>query len=215
MGSSRSLKCICVVLAASALLSAALAKDKGPALPLYVLQARTVAVMIDPDAGISLSDPGANQTARKDVETALLKWGQFQLALSPTEADIVIVLRKGSGKLADATVDDPRQNRRPGSITSTDGAVAVGVQHGTPPQQPPQVLGEPQVPPPEAHPEAEIGARDDSFVVYRGHTSDPADNVPAWRYVRKDALHSHDVPAVDEFRKAVQAAAKQAAQKKP
>ena len=215
MGFSRSLKCAYLVLAASVLMPAALAKDKGPVLPLYVLQARTVAVIIDPDAGISMSDPDANQTARKDVETALLKWGQFQLALSPTAADIVIVLRKGSGKLADATVDDPRQNRRPGSITNTDGAVAVGVQHGTPPPQPGEVvLGEPQVPPPEAHPEAEIGARDDSFVVYRGHTSDPADNVPAWRYVRKDALHSHDVPAVDEFRKAVQAAAKQASQQK-
>jgi hypothetical protein len=127
-------------------------------------------VIIDPDAGISMSDPDANQTARKDVETALLKWGQFQLALSPTEADLVIVLRKGSGKLADATVNDPRQNRRPGSIINTDGAVAIGVQHGTPPQQPGQVLGEPQMLAPEAHPEAEIGARDDSFVVYQGQS---------------------------------------------
>ena len=50
MGFSRSLKCMCFVLAASALLPAALAKDKGPALPLYVLQARTVAVIIDTDS---------------------------------------------------------------------------------------------------------------------------------------------------------------------
>ena len=215
MASNRSLKCMSLVLAATALVPTAVAKDKGPVLPIYVLQARTVTVMIDPDAGMSPSDPNANQTARKDVETALLKWGQYRLALNPLEADLVVILRKGTGKLADATVNDPHQNRRPGSITSTDGAVAIGVQHGQPPPQLRDVLGEPQGTPPDVHPDAEIGNRDDSFVVYQGHTNDVPNGVPAWRYVHKDALHSHDVPAVDEFRKAVQAAAKQAAQKKP
>lgn len=215
MASSCSLKCVCLVFAATALMPAALAKDKGPVLPIYVLQARTVAVVIDPDAGRSLSDPNANETAQKDVETALLKWGRFKTELSPSEADIVIVVRKGTGKLADATVNDPRQNRRPGSITSTDGAVSVGVQHGQPPPQPGNVPAEPQMSDPELHPQAEIGNRDDSFVVYQGHTDEAANGVPAWRYVHKNALHSHDVPAVDEFRKAVEIAAKQAAQKKP
>src|ERR1700743_1384850 len=214
MASSRSVKCMSLVLAATALMPAALAKDKGPVLPIYVLQARTVTVMIDPDAGMSPSDPNANQTARKDVETALLKWGQYRLALNPLEADLVVILRKGTGKLADATVNDPHQNRRPGSITSTDGSVAIGVQHGQPPPQLRDVLGEPQGTSPDVHPDAEIGNRDDSFVVYQGHTNDVPNGVPAWRYVHKDALHSHDVPAVDEFRKAVQAAAKQAAQQK-
>jgi hypothetical protein len=204
-----------LVLAATALVPAARAKDKGPVLPLYVLQARTVTVLIDPDAGMSPSDPNANQTARKDVETALLKWGRFETVLSPAEADIVIVLRKGTGKLADATVNDPRQNRRAGSITSTDGAVGIGVQRGTPPPQPGDTQGQAQMPPPELHPEVEVGARDDSFVVYQGHTNEPGNSIVAWRYVRKNALHSHDVPAVDEFRKAVDAAAKQAAQQKP
>lgn len=215
MASNRSLKCMYLVLAATALMPAARAKDKGPVLPIYVLQARTVAVIIDTDAGRSLSDPNANETAQKDVETALLKWDQFQTVLSPAEADIVIVVRKGTGKLADATVNDPRQNRRPGSVTSTDGAISVGVQHGQPPPQSGQAPGAPQMSDPELHPQAEIGNRDDSFVVYQGHTNAPTDGVAAWRYVHKNALHSHDVPAVDEFRKAVQAAAKQAAQQKP
>ena len=215
MASSRSLKCVYLVLAATALLPAALAKDKGPVLPIYVLQARTVAVIIDTQAGRSLSDPNANETAQKDVETALLKWGRFETVLNPGDADIVIVVRKGTGKLADATVNDPRQNRRPGSITSTDGAISVGVQHGHPPRQPGDVSGEPQMSEPELHPQVEVGSRDDSFVVYPGHTNEPSNSVPGWRYVHKNALHSHDVPAVDEFRKAVQAAAKQAAQQKP
>ncbi len=141
MASSRSLKCMYLLLAATALIPAR-AKDKGPVLPIYILQARTVTVIIDTDAGLSLSDPNANETAQKDVETALLKWGRFEAVLSPAEADIVIVVRKGTGKVADATVNDPRQNRRPGSITSTDGAVSIGVQHGPPPPQP----GDPREP---------------------------------------------------------------------
>jgi len=221
MVSNRALRSTCLVLAVTALMPAALAKDKAPVLPVYILQARTVAVLIDTEAGRQLSDPNANETAQKDVEAALLKWGRFETVFSPVAADIVIVVRKATGKLADATVSDPRQNRRPGSITSTDGAIGIGVQHGPQPRQPSDISqpanvpGEPQTGGPELHPQVEAGDRDDSFVVYQGHTSDLSNSVVGWRYVHKNALHSHDVPAVDEFRKALDAAAKQAAQKKP
>ncbi len=51
------------------------AKDKTKAtLPPYVLQARTVAVVIDRTANMSIDDPQANETAQRDVEAALLKW---------------------------------------------------------------------------------------------------------------------------------------------
>src|SRR5580698_5841213 len=84
-------------------------KDK-PILPAYILNARTVAVVIDPDAGESLDNPRANQIAQKDVETALLNWGRFQPVLTTDQVDLVIVIRKGSGKIADTTISDPRQN---------------------------------------------------------------------------------------------------------
>jgi hypothetical protein len=45
------------------------------------------------------------------------------------------------------------------------------------------------------------------FVVYRTNKNDPRDaplDSPAvWRYSSRDALHSPDVPAVDEFRKVI------------
>ncbi len=54
----------------------AMAKDKPKStLPTDVLQARTVAVVIDPSAGVSLDDPRANEVAQRDVETALLNCG--------------------------------------------------------------------------------------------------------------------------------------------
>jgi hypothetical protein len=196
------------------LLTSALAKSNKPTVPRYILDAHTVAVMIDPNAGIPVSDPNANQTAQRDVEAALLKWGRFTTVLSPVDADLIIVLRKGHGKLADATIGDPRQNSRPGSVTSTDDGISVGAQHGTPPpgstgsRNPNQA-----VPPPGAHPQAEAGNVDDSFQVFEGKTgNDPSDSIAGWQWIHKNGLHSHDVPAVDEFRKAIAEAEKQATQ---
>ena len=60
------------------LLSTSLAiagNKKKPLLPAYVLKARTVAVLIDPNAGTSATSPLANKTAQEDVEKALMKWG--------------------------------------------------------------------------------------------------------------------------------------------
>ena len=47
-------------------------------LPTYVLNARSVVVLIDPTAGTSMSAPLANKTAQEDVEKALAKWGAFR-----------------------------------------------------------------------------------------------------------------------------------------
>jgi len=47
------------------------------------------------------------------------------------------------------------------------------------------------------------------FVVYEGHVDGPLDGPPAWRYMTKDALRSPNVPAVEEFRKAIEESEKQ------
>jgi hypothetical protein len=209
--------------------SLAVAKDKSKTtLPYDVLHARTVRVIIDPSAGVSLEDPRGNQVAQRDVETAFLNWGRFETILDGPNADLIIVIRRGTGKVAAGTVYDPRQNRRPGTIDPTDTGVAAGVERGQPPPYAGDLpdasqsgvngpLSDPtnrsinQSP----HPQAEIGsdAAEDSFVVYRGKTDDPLDSPPVWRYVAKDCLKPHKVLAVDEFRKVIdqteQAAAKQ------
>src|SRR5580765_3262396 len=68
-------------------------------LPPYVLKARTVVVLIDPDAGINPEAPLANKTAQEDVEKAIAKWGRLTPVLDPQTADLVITIRKGSGKI--------------------------------------------------------------------------------------------------------------------
>ena len=74
----------------------------------------------DPDAGVSLDDPQANQVARRDVETALMNWGRYQPVLDGQNADLVIVVRRGTGRWPADTVHDPRQNGRPVAIDPTD-----------------------------------------------------------------------------------------------
>ena len=200
------------LLAVSLLVTLGFAKDKKNTLPAYVLSAKTVAVIIDPNAGISIDDPRANEDAQKDVETALLNWGRFEPVLSTQMADLIIVLRKGNGRMMNQTVPDARQNDRAGVIMPSDNGVSMGGQHGPQPGISGPGMGSGKQPP---SPQTEIGQPDDSFVVYKGGDEKPLDTPAAWRYVGADGLSPHSVPAVAAFRKAVENAEKAAAAKKP
>jgi hypothetical protein len=182
-------------------------KDKKkPILPAYVLTARTVTVIIDPQAGISVDDPRANEIARKDVETALLKWGRFDVRMDGQGVDLVIVIRKGHGRAVEPTISNPRQNNPAGSIDPYDNGIGIGAQHGRAPDSPvPTSAG--QTP----HPQIEAGSTQDYFAVYRGDIEKPLDAPAAWRCIATDALQSPSVPAVDRFRKVIADAEKAAA----
>ena len=188
----------------------AFAKNSKPMMPQYILNAHTVAIIIDPNAGISPDDPNANQTARQDVEHALLKWGRFTTVLDPAGADLVIVLRRSHGRLAETTISDPRQNTRIGDVSHTDNGISVGVPIGSPRGTNPPGTGNP-VPNNSAHPQIEAGNTADSFQVFEGNHQFDEDGIPGWEWIQKNGLHPHDVPAVDEFRKALAEAEKQAA----
>jgi hypothetical protein len=194
-----------------------LAKSKDKVLPPYILQAHTVAVIVDPAAGVDPEDPQANRIAQHDVETALMNWGRFQRVMGPEGADLIIVIRKGHGRLVDATISDPTQNNRPGAINTTDNGMSVGAQN--PNRQPnmgdPNGAGQQTQPRPSTQPQMEIGGTDDSFVVFDGTVAKPLNGAPGWRYTAPDGLRPHSVPAVEQFKKAVAAADKAAAAKKP
>ena len=114
--------------------SLATAGDKKKVLlPVYVLQAKTVLVIIDPDAGISMTAPQANKTAQDDVEKALMKWHRLSPVMPGMPADLVITVRKGSGKIVQPTIGGEPTNDRPVVVQPTDSGVRIGVQQGRPP----------------------------------------------------------------------------------
>jgi hypothetical protein len=177
------------------------AKDKKKTiLPAYVLRAQTVAVIIDPNAGFTVEDPQANRTAQRDVESALLSWGRYNPIMQINDADLIVVVRKGNGRMVNDTIHDPRQNNRPGSVIPSDNGASISGQEGPRGQSNPQVT-----------PQMEIGQSEDSFLVYEGGGDRPLDRAPVWRYLGQDGLMTPAVPAVDAFRKAVADAEKAAA----
>lgn len=189
------------------LLSASLSLADGKKkvlLPAYVLQARTVYVLIDPTAGTSITSPRANKTAQEDVEKALMRWGRFSLVMETQTADLIITVRKGSGKVVDRTIGGEPTNDRPVIVQATDDSIRVGAHRGRPPDA--AQTGQTGTQP---HPQTEVGPADDVFVVYEGHVDSPLNQAPAWQYEKKDALKSPNVPAVGEFQKAIEETEKQ------
>jgi hypothetical protein len=182
--------------------------NKKSNLPAYVVNARTALILIDPDAGTSMSAPSANKKAQDDVEKALMKWGRLQLVMDGLTADLVITVRKGSDKIVEPTIGGLPTNDRPVIVQPTDNGIRLGGQKGQPP-------GTPSSPPTQPGPQVEVAPREDVFAVYQGHVDAPLQQAPIWRYVKKDALRSPAVPAVDEFRKAIEEAEKQQQNKKP
>ncbi|MGA3225530.1 MAG: hypothetical protein ABSC65_17330 [Acidobacteriaceae bacterium] len=185
------------------------AKDKTKGtLPPYVLQARTVAVIIDRTANMSIDDPRANQTAQKDVEAALLKWGRFEPVSNTEAADLIVVVRRGNGRLMDDTIPDPRQNS--GGINPIDHGGSIGPQRNSQPNLP----TEPGLGPNQQTSQSPADMRDaeDSFTVFKG-SDNPLYATPAWKYVARDGLNPQTVPAVAAFKRAIAAADKAAAQK--
>ena len=183
-------------------------KDKKKILlPQDVLDARTVLVVIDPDAGVSLDSPNANRTALDNVERELMKWGRFELATDVSTADLVITVLKGNGKIAQPTIGGIPNNNRPIIFQPTDSGGRAGGSQGTPP-----MAGDPTARrTSDPSPQVEVGAADDMFVVYRGKRDNALDAPPVWRYTAKNALNSPEVPAVDAFHKLIVEAEKQAA----
>lgn len=185
-------------------------KDKPKTLPAQVLSAETVLVVIDPDAGEPLTDPTANRTAREDVEKALMQWGRFHLVMDPSTADLVLSVRKGTGRSATPTIKGGPIDNRPVILEPNgDSGIRIGAQQGRPPAV---IRGDEQTTRP--HAGTEVGAAEDTVALYLGRVDHPLDSPSIWRYTAKDALHPPKIPAIDELRKAINETEKATQQKK-
>lgn len=200
-------KMLAVFLVLGCCMTAAGKDKKKPVLPDDVLEAKTVLVVIDPQAGVPIEAPNTNIKARDSVEKALMNWGRFELVSDVSTADLVISVRRGNGKIAQPTIGGVPTDNRPGIYQPTDSGGRVGLSRGTPPMagDPTGATGR------SASPQMEVGDGQDAFAVYRGRRNNALDSAPVWRYSDKDALRTPDLPAVDAFRKAVLEAEKQRA----
>jgi len=187
------------------------AKDKKvkDALPDYVLHARTVQVMVSPDASTTLNQPMANTRAVEDVLRALQAWGRFTV-MTEGEPDLLIAVRAGTGRLIAPAIERDPVDTRVGTTRPGGGNIGIGAQQGRVPAD-----SDPMGPPVHTGPHIgnEIGRANDSFEVYRGGIARPFDSTPLWQYTAKDSLKAPNVTAVAQFREAIAAAEKK--QKKP
>jgi hypothetical protein len=170
-----------------------------------ILQARTAWVIVDPDAGVDVRNPNANNMARGAVENTLAKWGRLEPVADVSLADLIIVVRKGNGRMVEPTIGGTPANAPPPIIGQrTDSGINGSARTGPPP------FGQS-----DPHPQMEAGDTQDSFAVYRCNrgrdTTNPLNAPAVWRYSGKDALDAPGVPAVDAFRNAILQAEKQAA----
>jgi hypothetical protein len=191
---------------------------KKQTLPDYVLRAEKVLVVIHPQAGEPLTNPGANRTARDEVEEAIMKWGRFRLATDSQTADLVIAVRKGHA--SGPTIRNSPTDERPGIGQQTEGEIRLGAQRGHPPDLTDPGFGGPERRGPHPRPERrgpqvtnEVGPSEDLLEVYPGGGQYPLDWPPVWRYTAKDALKGPPVDAVEQFRKAIAASEEQRRQK--
>src|SRR5215469_4725707 len=184
----------------------AVAKNKQ-VLPDYVLQAQTVAVVVMPDAGESVTAPAANRTAEQNVEKALLQWGRYRLVPDALTADLIVAVRKGHAggpAISPAPIDT-----RPVILQPSPGTIYVGGQQGAPPD----VTQQPGPQPPKPTISHEAGSAEDTFELFLSGVEYPLDSAPIWRYMAKDALDAPEVRAVEQFRNAVADSEKQQKQK--
>jgi len=185
-------------------------EKKKPTLPPFVLDAQTVFVLIDPDAGIAVTDPQANRTAQDEVEKAFMRWGRLKPVMTMTQADLVVVIRTGSKQPMQPTVGGEPTNDRPVIVQGTDNSIRIGAQQGRNPDAAQNGGPLPQQP----GMGGEVASPEDTFLVYQGQTSASLERAPIWRYVEKNALKAPEVRAVAEFKKAVDEAVKQQQQQK-
>jgi hypothetical protein len=185
------------------------AKDKSKSsLPAIILRAETVAVIVNPGSEVPLANPGENRDAQSDVEQALTKWGRLRVVMDPSTADLVISVRRGRG--LSPTIAGAIRTNVPSCCNLARAVRASGFK---PANRLAQARAIRKTPTP--RPGMETGSPEDVFEVYRGQDANTLDGSPLWRYMGKNAFRPPAVPAVEQFRKAIEEAEKQQKKQQP
>ncbi len=156
----------------------------------------------------SFRTPPEDRDAILAVQDTIRKWHRYYLALDPTQADLLIVVR--SGHLAAATVGGTIPRRTDTVPLAGTPTISIGSKprpEGSPPEPP---RGAPTV-------GVEGGPPDDMLSIYDGRLGHGLDAPPLWRKTKKDGLKSFqgkfEPPLLKEFRDEVDKADKEDAEK--
>ena len=100
------------------------------------------------------------------------------MTLDAELADLVVGVRKGTGKIANPTVNGGPVDSRPGTVEATDDVIRVGVMKGRPPDvtQSGGPLGTNGTGGPttdEPHTGVEVGGQGDMFKLFQGKVQYP------------------------------------------
>jgi hypothetical protein len=176
-----------------------------------ILRAQRVLVVVHPDAGEPLTHPWGNRDAINEVESAIRKWGRFELVTDAQSAELIIAVRKGnkSGPIISHSPLDTRPPVYQPSIP--DARIGQPQQPGRAPDLTEPLPGDSRDRSPQIG--SQVLSSEDTFEVYRGGGEYPLDAPPVWRYIAKDSLNPPQVTAVEQFRKAIEESEKQSQHK--
>ena len=174
-----------------------------------ILDAKTIAIVAY--SASAAQDSQENQRARLEVQTAMQKWGKYQVVSEgDPNADLIMLVRKGHTAAGTINGTTP-----PVVFGPTDSGTNIGIHHG---QYPPLGRNDPSMPRSQPRLGSEVGSGEDLLGGYLGRTplpgdarnptQYPLDDPPAWSYAAADELKSPKIEAVAQFRKAVEAAEK-------
>jgi len=121
------------------------------------------------------------------VEDALRAWGRYRLTLKRSDADLVLVVRKGRLAAANVGVKVSRAPQTPGGPSQT----AAGPEFG-----------------------AEVGPPYDLLYVYPKNPDNSLGG-PSWKKMQDHGLDAPDLPLFKKFKDEVEAAIKAQAKKTP
>ena len=182
----------------------AVAQQAFKPLPKFVVHAKYV--LVTTQNGYEPSDPRIlpdDRQAMMTVREAIQKWGVYDLAYQPKDADLVILVRKGryaetmpAVKVHTGSYPDGNPHTNP----TFDASGHANVNRATNPTTNSNTGVNPDV-------QADIGDPRDMLVLYDKHYG-TGSSTPLWRAFAKDGLDAPDVPLLQQLRAAVEQTAK-------
>lgn len=184
----------------------AVAQQAFKPLPKFVVHAKYV--LVTTQNGYAPSDPRIlpdDRQALMTVREAIQKWGRYDLAYQPKDADLVILVRKGrianvrpTTRVNTGSGSDPYPNPR--SNPSFDASTHANVNRAAnmPTESAAGVSPDAQT---------DIGDPRDMLVLYDKHYG-TGSSTALWRAFAADGLDKPNVPLVEQLRAAVEQTAK-------